>query len=253
MKIKECIILEDDELTGVEAVSYVYQPAFEEYFVALNRESFASEYFQFTADPEPELIETSHEFCKARAGGIFHINQIRAWATLDPKENAFIPESNFFATFDGSARNYNCDQQIYNCRHWLKRVPAKLEKEFKTNFRCEFSADIPKREVSGLALKSGKLIYRQDVEGEPGYIYFSRETVRKIYNKYKYKRSISIDHDGNDRTGDIIVLKSWLVEDDANNETSWFVKHKVISEQLWSKVKDGAVRGFSIEVNVGLK
>jgi len=44
-----------------------------------------------------------------------------------------------------------------------------------------------------------------------------------------------------------------LVEDDANNETSWFVKHKVISEQLWSKVKDGAVRGFSIEVNVGLK
>lgn len=256
MKIRECIILDDVDELGAETISYVYEPAFEEYFIALKKEKLAEgDYFQYTAYPEPEIIDTSHDFCKERAGKIFSIDEIRSWGNLSADENGFITESRFFAEFDGNARNYNCDQQLYNCRHWLKRV-NRFEKEtelFKANFNCQFETNVEKREVFGLALKSGKPIYRNNVEGEPGYIYFSRETIRKIYNKYKYNRSINIDHDGVDRTGSIIVLKSWLEEDDENNETRWFVRHKIISDELWEKIKLGKVRGFSMEINLLLK
>jgi hypothetical protein len=257
MKIKECVIYDDDPELGAETLSYVYEPAFEEYFVAMDRQNLAlSEYFQYTAYPEPETIDTSHEFCKEHAGKIYHINEIKNWSNLVNTQPGFITESDFFATFDGNVRNYNCDQQLYNCRHYLKRVANPFEKQekfFKTNLMCDFKFDAEKREVSGLALKSGKLIYRRDVQGEPGYIYFSRDTIRKIYEKYKYNRSINIAHDGVDRTGHIIVLKSWLEENDDKNETSWFVKHKVINDELWDMIKNGSVRGFSMEINVALK
>lgn len=267
MIIKECIIFDDDE-TGVSAISFVNQPATEELFIAMGKEDIQeielanSEYYKYTAEPNEEIIETSHEFCKLRAGKVFHISEIRAWGGLDKKLNGFIDDSDFFLNFtgDGSA---NVDQQLFNCRHWLKKVRVKdapdykqkmfSEKNIKDNFKFEFSnVSDEKREVTGLALKSGQLIFRKDVLGEPGYIYFTRETIRKIFKKFGYNRTITYDHSV-DRTGDVILMKSYLEENEDLKETRWIVKYKVVSDKLWKEIKDQTVKGFSVEIDVRLK
>jgi hypothetical protein len=270
MTIRECVILEDDNETGVMAISYVQEPAFEDNFLFMDKDKVeemelaGSEYYMYTAEPLPEIIETSHDFCKSRAGKIFHISEIRAWGGLNKKENGFIEESDFFATFDGSG-SFNLDQQVYNCRHWLKKVKTKMAPEYKqklfsektplkSNFSFNFSeVDKEKHEVIGLAMKSGKLIYRHNVAGEPGYIYFTRDTIRKIFKKYGYNKTITIDHTEDIRVNDVIMLKSFLEEDDEKNETRWIVQYKVVSQELWEKIKSKEVRGFSVEINVRLK
>ena len=106
----------------------------------------------------------------------------------------------------------------------------------------------PKREVQGLVLKSNQMIYRTNVdnEGNPGYVYFSRDTVRKLKENYGYNRSISLQHQQN-VTGQAILLDSWLEEDDKLNETRWFVKYKIIGEKFWQQIVTKKVSGFSIE------
>lgn len=269
MTIRECIIFDDDE-TGVSAISFVNEPAVSEYFISMDKDQLEeieladSEYYMYTADPLPELIETSHEFCKLRAGKIFHISEIKAWGGLDKKLNGFIDESNYFAEFDGKG-SFNIDQQVYNCRHWLKKVKTKMAPEYKqklfshnkpikSNVKFNFSeVDKEKREVIGLALKSGQLIYRHNIAGEPGYIYFTRETIRKIFKKYGYNRTITVDHNDDVKTEDVIMLKSYLEEDDTKNETRWIVQYKVLSDELWERIKSSNVRGFSVEIDVKLK
>lgn len=269
MIIKECIINDEDE-TGVSAISFVNDPANEEFFTALNKEDLLdielkkSDFYMYTAYPLPDIIETSHEFCKKRAGKIFHISEIKAWNNLSVKENGFIEGSTFFSNFDGNG-SANIDNQIYNCRHWFKRVPSSKAPKYKQKLfkaynkqsteKLEFkfsNIDVEKKEVVGLALKSGQLIYRNDINGEPGYIYFSRDTIRRIHKKYGYNRSISLNHN-EDATGQVILLASYIEENSDKNETRWSVRYKVLNDKLWELIKSNEVRGFSVEIEVKLK
>ena len=92
------------------------------------------------------------------------------------------------------------------------------------------------------------MIIRRDVDGmgTPGYIYFSRDTVRKLQKKYGFNRTVTIMHQ-EDITGAVILLDSWIVENDTMNETQWFVKYKIVSDKLWQLIKEKKVKGFSIE------
>ena len=253
--IKELKICDDNEGGGIQAISFVPEPAIE-----TNFEYFASNglpFFKYTAEPEPETIATSHDFCKRHAGHVFHISEIKSFAKQ--RDKSFIEESNYFADFKDEMDNYNIDQQLYNCRHYFARVssldevPAGKRHLMKTNMEEEtyFTFAIQneeKKQVQGLALKSNQLIYRNNADGQgnPGYVFMSRDTVRKLQRKFGFNRSITFKH-REDITGNAILLDSWLVEDDANLDTSWFLKYQIIGEKLWQQVKNGYVRGFSIE------
>lgn len=279
--IKELVITDLNDETGVQAVSFVDMPAIEEnflYFKDLNMRVVdgvdLDQFWKYTAEPEPELIETSHEFCKRKAGGVFHISEIRAWGQLDPKEWAFVEESDFFSSFRGVANpSFNCDQQIYNCRHWLKRVRSldeipeykrqmfrghQLRSEFKEQIMFEISS-AEKREVVGPVLIPNKMIYRNDLgDGTDGYVYFSKETIRKIKEKFGFNRTITIQHEKN-ITGSAILLDSWIYEEGTNNYSfevpagTWFMKYKIIGDELWQRIKNKEVMGYSIEAILGFK
>jgi len=261
--LREITINENDE-TGIQSISFVDRPAIEtdfEYFAAGKLLPF----FKYTAYPLPEIISTSHNFCRNHAGMVYHESEIKSWHKSD--ELGWIDEANFFQNFTNDLGgpnfegnySFNCDSQLYNCRHKLVRIS---KKEDIPNDKRFLSPDIkfeqhfikmemisePKREVMGLVLKSNQFIYRRDVDGNgnPGYIYFCRDTIRKLKEKYGYNRNISYMH-RDDLTGQAILMDSWLEEDESLKETRWHMKYKIIGEKLWELISNKILKGFSIE------
>lgn len=277
MIIKELIINEEDDL-GVYAVSLVSNPAILSNFLYFSDELKKVEKIEFgrrkdaadkakvnlndwwvyTAFPLPEVIDTSHRFCRENHSKVFHVSEINKFNK--DKDDGFIMESDYFTNFSSNTPNKNINSQIYGCRHYFRRVrnleeipKSKLDKysaqpnEFTQQIRFRVS-DQEKREIEGVAMRSGQLIYRKEIgyEEDDGYVYFSRDTIRQVQKKYGFNRTITIEHE-NDITGTAILLDSWLVEDDEMNKTEWLLKYKVVDDRLWNVIKDEFVVGFSVE------
>lgn len=261
-QIKELKINEENDGTGVELISFVDSPATEIEFEAFGKYTIPQvlPFYKFTCAPEPEIIETSHPFCRRNAGKVYHESEINKWGAMKDYAKGWIVESNFFRDFNGNtSTSFSGSEQIYNCRHTLRRVTSmnevprdkwrylNLEEEKNEQIYLTLS-DVEKREVSGVVLVSGKMIYRNNCDGlgNPGYIYFSRNTVRLAKQKYGFNRTISVHHK-TDLTGSAILLDSWLVEDEELNQTFWHCKYKIIGNDLWNMVKAKQVLGFSLE------
>jgi len=268
--IKELKLTENDVLFGfgAKAVSYVSLPAVEdsilEYFgtngISVAFKEGKLPFFKYTAHPDPETIQTSHEFCRQHAGKVYHISEIRSFQ----KNHEWINDSSFFANFSDSGDDYSCDNQIHNCRHYLVRVSSinevpknklhLLSKEMPDlpkvdELYFEFSAiSKEKHEVKGIVLVSGKPIFRlnADGKGNQGYVYFSRQTVRLLAEKFGNNNNVTLQHEI-DITGSCVLLNSEIKENEDINETIWILHYKVNDESLWQSIKDKKITGFSLE------
>ena len=115
-----------------------------------------------------------------------------------------------------------------------------------------------KRILMGAALIPDKPIYR-NIDGEEFYIYFSKETIAKVAEKF-YKdsnqKNATLEH--SQVIEGMTIFESWLVEDEQFDKSrkyglnvpvgTWMISMKVDDEQIWQNyVKDDKVFGFSIE------
>jgi hypothetical protein len=130
-------------------------------------------------------------------------------------------------------------------------------KEQKEKF--EFKSDEEKRIVTGPAMVPNQEIIRMDAEDKPYFVYFTEETIVKaqeVFAKYGKTKSTNFEHATGMR--DVTVVESWIVTDPSNDKSnalgfsdipkgSWMVSYKVDNDDLWEKVKNGEVKGFSIE------
>ena len=121
------------------------------------------------------------------------------------------------------------------------------------------STDDEKRIVTGPAMICDKEIIRIDGEGNPYFVFFTEKTVRQcqeLFAKHGKTKSTNFEHEG--LLNDVTVIESWIVEDNTNDKSNvlgfsdipkgtWMVSYKVDNDELWEKVKDGEVQGFSIE------
>ncbi len=119
--------------------------------------------------------------------------------------------------------------------------------------------DEDKRIVAGPLMTPNKMILRRDGKGEPYYVYFSKDTIRRIqerFNRSGFQNVTDIDHDGQIKT-DNILLEQWLVESRVHDKSryygfdnlplgSWFGVYKVNNDETWEDIKSGKIRGFSI-------
>lgn len=105
-------------------------------------------------------------------------------------------------------------------------------------------------------------IYRRDDKGNEFNIIFPAETILKAQqNFYKqgFQRNSNIEHDDNLTLNDVTFVESWIKEDDTHDKSlkygfdlpngTWFAVMKVENDETWQKVKNGEVKGFSIEGN----
>ena len=117
--------------------------------------------------------------------------------------------------------------------------------------------DKEKRILMGALLVPNKPIYRRKGE-EEYYIYFSKDTVEKASQLYLMKGNQSkatLEHQHT--INGLTLVESWLVEDEVHDKSrkyglnvpvgTWMGAVKVNNDEIWNSVKEGKVRGFSIE------
>ena len=121
--------------------------------------------------------------------------------------------------------------------------------------------DEDKRIIIGAAMVPHKMIHRYDSLGNLYYVFFSRETIKKMADKFlRQKRTdeTSIEHDGRKLGADkVYITESWVSEDPLKDKSAaygfelpvgtWFVSMKVEDEQVWKQIKDKSLNGFSVE------
>ena len=119
--------------------------------------------------------------------------------------------------------------------------------------------DEDKRMIVSPALIPDKQIFRHNPNTqEDYYVYFSKSTVRKaseLYLKNNNHHKATYEHQ--DRVSGVLTVESWIIEDPKMDKSTlygfslpkgtWMVKMKIENKELWSKIKDGELRGLSIE------
>jgi hypothetical protein len=119
--------------------------------------------------------------------------------------------------------------------------------------------DEEKRMLISPALIPNKQIFRYDPNTDSDYyVYFSKATVRKaseLYLKHNNHHKATYEH--KDRVSGVLTVESWIIEDTKMDKSTlygfslpkgtWMVKMKIENDDLWKKIKDGELKGLSIE------
>lgn len=133
----------------------------------------------------------------------------------------------------------------------VERNFIQLSKEVKLSLNDE------KKELLGVALIPDFPIYRRDEQGEY-YITFNAESIRKIAIDFYRKLNVNmadVEHSHNMENG-ITYFQSLIVDKengicpaafkDLPNGT-WIIGCKIDNINVWDAVKNGTVKGFSID------
>ena len=115
----------------------------------------------------------------------------------------------------------------------------------------------------GAALIPDLDIYRYDGENEY-FINFSKECIEKMAHEFVkdyHQADVTIDHETNAK--DITLVESWLVEDPYKDKANalglsvpagtWMIGMKVNQIDVWERVKNKELNGFSVESLISLE
>ena len=115
-----------------------------------------------------------------------------------------------------------------------------------------------KRILMGAALIPDKPIYRKSDDHE-FYIFFSKDTVAKasqMYLKAGNQGQATMEH-ATEKLEGMTVVESWIIEDEVHDKSrkygldmpvgTWMISIKCTNDEVWAKVKEQKIRGFSIE------
>jgi len=141
----------------------------------------------------------------------------------------------------------------------LVEEPA-IESEFMAFGKQEyhqFNLNEDRMELIGAAMIPDQLIYRRDKQGNEFNVVFSKETIRQIAQQYfmlGFQHKTNIEH--STIPAKSFVFQSYIVDEKKGitapkgvdaPDGSWIVGMKVTDQKVWNLVKEGKVKGFSIE------
>ncbi len=143
---------------------------------------------------------------------------------------------------------------------WVERTINKYE-EMNAETEMVFSVfNSEQRLVVGPAMIPDKMIIRRnEITGEIYYVFFTAETIKKLQQKFMVEKLLdqtNIEH-GRKFLKNVDVVESWIVEDPEKDKQqvfgmdypkgTWMITMKVSDDETWSKVKDGKLKGFSVQ------
>lgn len=130
---------------------------------------------------------------------------------------------------------------------------------FKNKVKFEIVSE-EKRIISGPLMLADTPIFRSDAIHGDYYVTFSKDTILKIAQKFfkkGYQANVNVEHNPDYKVEDMVMFESFISDKDRGiapmkgfedaPDGSWFGSFKVDSEDAWSKVKNGEVKGFSVE------
>jgi hypothetical protein len=114
-----------------------------------------------------------------------------------------------------------------------------------------------RRMLYGAALVPDKHIMRLDGNGDEFYIMFEKETIMKCAHQF-LKQNLQHQHtfEHEHPVSGCVVVESWIVESEQDKSRhlgldvpvgTWMIGTKVDDDSIWEEVKNGSIRGFSIE------
>lgn len=125
--------------------------------------------------------------------------------------------------------------------------------------------DTEKHIVTGVSILADTPIYRRNQNGE-FYVQFRKEDIPAIVEKFMQRglsNFINIQHDETTLSNtDAILVESYFVNKErgivpnefANvTDGSWITSYKILNEDIWQQIKDGDLKGFSIEISAELE
>jgi hypothetical protein len=134
-------------------------------------------------------------------------------------------------------------------------IALKKEQKDKVLFA---KVDEDKRLIIAPALIPNKQILRIDDDGSDYYVYFSKNTIKtasELYMQRNHLQNATIEHQ--EEVEGLCVVESWLkeatIDKSANYGFSdlpigtWFVKMKIDNDNVWKMIKEGVIKGLSIE------
>lgn len=152
-----------------------------------------------------------------------------------------------------------CGQLMYDA--WggasaLTWAESKLNQIERQSFAIQ---DEEERIISGALMLADTPIYRNDGNGEY-YVVFTKDTIKKIAQKYfkkGYQNNVNLQHDSGMVQDGVTMFESWIVDEKRGvkpmqgfedvKDGSWFGSFKVENDEVWNLIKEGKVKGFSVE------
>jgi hypothetical protein len=144
----------------------------------------------------------------------------------------------------------NEDQRLAS-KPWAQKMSSS-EYSFKV-------LDEDSRLAYGPVMVPNKMILRRDGDGNPFYVYFSEETIRKMASKFLAKNNLhntNIEH-SSELISENTLVESWVSDSSMYDKSyqmgfrlprgTWYVGYKVNDDDTWKKIKNGEVTGFSLE------
>jgi hypothetical protein len=120
-------------------------------------------------------------------------------------------------------------------------------------------ADDEKQIIYSVAMRPNILIPRKNINGELAMVFYTEETVSDLQQNFFKNNShngATINHDKNIRN-DIYAFESWIVSDPEKDKATllgmavekgdWVLGQKVDNPEVWQKIKNKELQGFSIE------
>ena len=117
--------------------------------------------------------------------------------------------------------------------------------------------------VYGPVLIPDKDIYRNNGEQEY-YLSFTKESIEKMSQEYMKdfrQYNVSLQHE--ERVDEVCLVESWIVADSYKDKANslgfnvpvgtWMAAMKVNNIDTWNRIKDGELRGFSVESLISLE
>lgn len=113
--------------------------------------------------------------------------------------------------------------------------------------------------INGVAIRADFPIYRNSREYGEHYVVFTKDVIKQIIEKYSklgFNNLVNIEHNSTDYVDDITMVESYLIDREKGinpsnfskiEDGSWITSFKVNDMDLWERIKNGEVKGFSIE------
>lgn len=127
-------------------------------------------------------------------------------------------------------------------------------------------ADEKKHMITGVVAIPNKPIYRRTEDGEEFDIVFSEEAIEKMskdFLKDYRQHEVTLQHQ--DNADGVYLVEQWIKTDMVYDKSiavglskelpvgSWIQTYYVDSNDVWQRIVDGELRGFSLEAMIGLE
>ena len=153
-----------------------------------------------------------------------------------------------------------CKTLSYNDREMFCDIDGDCGEavEYNTSFSV---VDGDKQMIVSPVMIPNKPILRKDENGDNFYVYFTPDVVERMAHKFlkqKYNDKFNLEHGKSNKLEGIHMVESWISTGKGDKSEkygydlpfgTWFVQLKVEDTNLWKLIKDGVVKGLSLEGN----